>query len=363
MVIVRDAVIEDAERIVEIYDYYVKNTAVTFEYDTPPLDEFKMRMEKTMQRYPYLVILKDGRVEGYAYAGTFVGRAAYGWSCETTVYLDHRVCKCGMGRKLYEALEQALLYMGVLNLYACIAYPASPDAYLTSNSADFHAHLGYRKAGEFYNCGYKFGRWYHMVWMEKIIGKHEKNQVPITGYPEINFKNLFWRKDMEYKTAVPDMADAVYNVLHTAIKTVYPKYYPQEVVEFFCRHHSKGHILEGIATGNMGVLAEDGKIVGTGCYDGNHITGVYVLPSYQKQGCGTQIMDALEARIMQNHNTAILDASLPAVLLYEHRGYQTVGHGMYVLEHGVKLVYEIMEKKLVDDERSCICKAEKIKMD
>ena len=98
MVNVRNATMEDAERILEIYDYYVKNTAITFEYETPSLDEFKDRMEKTMQCYPYLVILKDDHVEGYAYAGAFVGRAAYGWSCETTIYLDHNVQKCGMGR-------------------------------------------------------------------------------------------------------------------------------------------------------------------------------------------------------------------------------------------------------------------------
>lgn len=157
-------------------------------------------------------------------------------------------------------------------------------------------------------------------------------------------------KDMEYITATADMTDAVYHVLHTAIQTIYPKYYPKEVVDFFCRHHSKEHILEGIATGNMGVLADRNRIVGTGCYDRNHITGVYVLPSYQKQGCGTQIMNALEAKIMQEHNAAVLDASLPAVFLYEHRGYRTVGHGIYELEHDVKLVYEIMEKKLRAEE-------------
>lgn len=151
---------------------------------------------------------------------------------------------------------------------------------------------------------------------------------------------------MEYKTATPDMADAVHNVLHTAIQVVYPKYYPKEVVDFFCRHHSLAHIMEGIATGNMGVLVNEGRIVGTGCFDGNHITGVYVLPNDQRQGCGSQIMDALEAKIAQKYPSAVLDASLPAVCLYEQRGYQTIGHGVYELENDVKLVYEIMEKVL-----------------
>ena len=151
---------------------------------------------------------------------------------------------------------------------------------------------------------------------------------------------------MEYVTATSDMAGAIYDVLHTAIETVYPKYYPKEVVTFFCNHHSKEHILDGIKSGNMGVLIDKDLVVGTGCFDGNHITGVYVLPAYQNQGYGSHIMDFLETEIAKNHDTVILDASLAAVCLYEHRGYKTVGHGMYKLENDVKLVYEIMEKKL-----------------
>lgn len=151
---------------------------------------------------------------------------------------------------------------------------------------------------------------------------------------------------MEYVTATFDMVSAIYNVLHTTIKTVYAKYYPKGVVDFFCQHHSKEHILDGIASGNMGVLVENGVIVGTGCFDDNHITGVYVLPAYQKQGFGSYIMDWLETEISKKYDVAVLDASLSAVFLYEHRGYKTVGHGIYELENDVKLVYEVMEKKL-----------------
>lgn len=176
MITVRNAMIEDAERTLEIYSYYVQNTAISFEYETPALDEWKARMARTMSRYPYLVIEEDGVIQGYSYAGAFVGRAAYDWSCEMTIYLDHNVQKHGMGRMLYEAMEQALKKMGILNLYACIGYPDEDDEYLTTNSADFHARLGYTKVGTFHKCGYKFGRWYHMIWMEKIIGEHGENQ-------------------------------------------------------------------------------------------------------------------------------------------------------------------------------------------
>ena len=169
---IRTAETADAKRLLEIYDYYVRNTAITFEYDTPSLDEFTARMVKVMKRYPYLVIEKDGHIEGYAYAGIFKDRAAYDWSCETTIYIDHDARKTGMGRMLYEALEEKLKAMGILNMYACIGYPDTEDEYLTKNSAEFHEHLGFLKVGEFHKCGYKFGRWYDMIWMEKMIGEH-----------------------------------------------------------------------------------------------------------------------------------------------------------------------------------------------
>ena len=176
---IRSAVPADAERRLSIYAYYVENTAITFEYDVPSLDDFRDRMENTMKRYPFLVVLKDGTVEGYAYAGPFVGRAAYDRSSETTIYIRADSRKSGLGRILYEALEAELKKMGILNLYACIGYPMIADEYLTTNSADFHAHLGYEKVGEFHMCGYKFERWYNMIWMEKIIGDHDlKSSIP-----------------------------------------------------------------------------------------------------------------------------------------------------------------------------------------
>ena len=116
MITVRSATLGDAERILEIYDYYVKNTAITFEYTTPTLEEFRGRMEKIMQKYPYLVAEKDGVIAGYAYAGAFVGRAAYDWSCETSIYLDKNARKCGIGKTLYTALEKELKEMGILNM-------------------------------------------------------------------------------------------------------------------------------------------------------------------------------------------------------------------------------------------------------
>lgn len=182
MLTIRSATLDDAEDILMIYDYYVKNTAITFEYETPSVEAFRKRMKQIMDRYPYLVILEEQTIQGYAYANTFIHRAAYDWSCEMTIYLAQHMQKKGMGRKLYEALEEKLQRMGILNLYACIGYPHRDDEYLTTNSADFHAHMGYAKVGEFHQCGYKFDRWYDMIWMEKFIGEHEIKQPPVISY-------------------------------------------------------------------------------------------------------------------------------------------------------------------------------------
>lgn len=173
---VRDAVPDDAARLLEIYAYYVEHTAITFEYAVPTPDEFRARIERTLRRYPYLVIEADGVIRGYTYAGAFKERAAYDWSCEMTIYLEHTAVKRGLGRKLYQALENRLHEMGILNLYACIGYTETADEYLNKNSAEFHAHLGYATVGTFRKCGYKFGRWYDMIWMEKIIGEHRSGQ-------------------------------------------------------------------------------------------------------------------------------------------------------------------------------------------
>ena len=182
MITVRNATLNDAKSVLEIYEYYVKNTVITFEYTVPDLEEFRGRMKKTMQKYPYIVAELDGEVCGYAYAGAFVGRAAYDWSCELTVYVKPDMKKCGIGRTLYDSLTERLAEIGITNLYACIGCTELPDEYLNNNSAEFHSHMGFSLAGTFHKCGYQFGRWYDMIWMEKIIGSHTDCQPPIRPY-------------------------------------------------------------------------------------------------------------------------------------------------------------------------------------
>ena len=175
MITVRKAVPDDAERLLEIFSYYVEKTAISFEYEVPDVAEFEERIRRTLKRYPYFAAESDGRVVGYAYAGAFNHRAAYYRSAEVSIYVDKDVRGHGVGRLLYEALEAAAAETGITNLYACIGVPSEDkeeDEYITYDSMRFHEHMGYRLVGRFRKCGYKFGRWYDMVWMEKLIAAH-----------------------------------------------------------------------------------------------------------------------------------------------------------------------------------------------
>ena len=175
----------DAEALLELYAPYVRETAITFEYEVPSPEEFQSRIRRTLEKYPYLIAEREGRCVGYAYAGAFHARAAYDWAVETSVDVERGLRRQGVGRRLYTALEEILTLQNILNLNACIAYPAEEDPYLTRDSTDFHQRLGYQLVGRFHQCGYKFGRWYDMIWMEKMLGAHRSPQPPVRPFPEI----------------------------------------------------------------------------------------------------------------------------------------------------------------------------------
>ncbi len=178
---------KDINDIVEIYQYYVENTAITFEYDAPMYDEFKSRIDNIIMKYPFLVYEYNNTVIGYAYATPLKGRKAFDHSVETSIYVHKDYRKAGIGKKLYEALEKALALCNITNLYACIAYPNEIDETLDKSSVYFHEKLGYKNVGEFHNCGFKFNRWYHIVWMEKVIGEH-KNVKDVKNFCDVRME-------------------------------------------------------------------------------------------------------------------------------------------------------------------------------
>lgn len=167
---------EDAEELLNIYAVYVKDTAISFEYDIPTVEEFKKRIQTISSRYPYIkAVDENGEIVGYAYAAPFKNRKAYDWSVETTIYVKEDRRHNGIGQLLYLSLEEMLKQMGILNMNACIAYSEVPDKHLSNDSFYFHKSMGFELVGTFHKCGYKFDRWYDMIWMEKLIGEHSEN--------------------------------------------------------------------------------------------------------------------------------------------------------------------------------------------
>ena len=181
---IRIASMQDAPALLEIYKYYVENTAISFEITPPTQAEFAGRIERILKKYPYLVCEEGGRIVGYAYSSVFRDREAYTHCVENTIYLDKECLRRGYGRALYEALERALSMQGITNLYACIGYPAEDNEdFINLNSPEFHAHMGYSLVGRHNKCGKKFGKFFDIVWMEKIIETPAKDG--IKPFPEI----------------------------------------------------------------------------------------------------------------------------------------------------------------------------------
>ena len=182
---IRIASAKDAAALLEIYAPYVKNTAITFEYEVPSLQEFERRFENILKKYPYLVAETDGKIVGYAYVSAFKERAAYDWAVETSIYIDKKLKRMGIGKKLYSVLEEILKKQNILNLNSCIAFADIEDEFLKNDSVYFHEKCGYSMVGKFHKCGCKFGKWYSMVWMEKFLGEHNENPKPMKWFSQL----------------------------------------------------------------------------------------------------------------------------------------------------------------------------------
>lgn len=182
---IRAAKSEDAEELLKIYSYYVKETAITYEYEVPSIEEFKQRISNTLQIYPYIVAESEGKIVGYAYAGRFNSKSGYDFDVEMTIYLDHNIRGKGIGRKLYSKLEAILKEQGIVKAIALITPPmteADRDVY---RSVKFHESMGYSLSGKIESSGYKFDRWFDTVIMDKTIGMPREDMQPIKNFDEV----------------------------------------------------------------------------------------------------------------------------------------------------------------------------------
>jgi phosphinothricin acetyltransferase len=160
--LIRFAAQEDAEAILSIYEPYIINTAITYETAIIPIEAFRERMARIQAQFPWLVYELDGKVVGYAYASSYRERAAFSWDCECSVYIAEEAHRKGIATKLYDKMFDILKQQGYYNVYAFITYPHDSSVWL-------HRKFDFREVGIFYKTGFKMGKWWDLIVMEKAL--------------------------------------------------------------------------------------------------------------------------------------------------------------------------------------------------
>jgi L-amino acid N-acyltransferase YncA len=156
---VRHATPDDATACAAVYAPYVTDTAVSFELEPPDAAEMARRMQAA---HAWLVLEDEGRVVGYAYAGTFHPRAAYRFACETSVYLQRGLERRGGGRALYAVLLPLLKERGFTTAIAGMTLP-------NPGSVGLHQALGFEPVGTYRRVGLKFDAWHDVAWTQLML--------------------------------------------------------------------------------------------------------------------------------------------------------------------------------------------------
>lgn len=152
----------DIPACVEIYNYYIENTTITFEEAPLRAEDFSARARNIQKTYPYLVAEKDGAVVGYAYLDAYNERSAYRYTADLSIYLAHDRLGQGAGSALLEKIEARGREMGLHSIVAIITEE-------NARSLAFHGRHGYREVGRLYKSGYKFDRWLDVAFCQKML--------------------------------------------------------------------------------------------------------------------------------------------------------------------------------------------------
>lgn len=183
---IRLATPKDGAAILEIYKWYIENTAITFETEVPSVEAFEQRIENTLTRFPWLVCEIDGVVAGYAYASKHRERAAYQWSADLSVYVNEKYHRRHIAKALYTVLEHILKLQGYYTAFAGVTTP-------NPKSEAFHTAYGFEAIGVFENVGYKLGQWRGVKWFRYVITGYGEEPVAPKAFPEVKDTAVFER--------------------------------------------------------------------------------------------------------------------------------------------------------------------------
>jgi L-amino acid N-acyltransferase YncA len=160
---VRSAFATDTEAIARIYNYYVKNTVITFEEEPVSAETMAMRVSEVQGvSLPWLVAEIESVVVGFAYASKWKARSAYRHSVETTIYLENGHEGGGIGTKLYSGLLSILRTHGI---HVAIGGAALPN----EASAALHEKLGFDHVATFRQVGFKHNRWVDVAYWQVLL--------------------------------------------------------------------------------------------------------------------------------------------------------------------------------------------------
>lgn len=197
-VVVRLATPEDAAKLLPLYAPFVRETAVTFEYEVPEVEEFADRIRRVRQDLPWLVCEINGQTAGYSYASHFRERAAFGWDCEFSIYLHKDFFRAGVGSALFRCIKELLTAQGYCRFYSMITYP-------NPQSVEFHRKNGWQELAVYPQCGYKHGSWHDLLVMQMLLQDpmpgSPQPPVAVDNLPPDTVKNLLHRAEQEIKEA------------------------------------------------------------------------------------------------------------------------------------------------------------------
>ncbi len=159
---IRDINKSDVHYICDIYNYYIKNSIVTFEEDGVDENEILRRIQEVTVKYPWIVFEENKEVIGYAYVTKWKDRNSYRYSAESTVYIHRDHFGKGIGSKLMIKLIDESTKKGIHKLIAGIALP-------NAASIALHEKMGFEKCGLFKEVGFKFGKWIDVGYWVKTV--------------------------------------------------------------------------------------------------------------------------------------------------------------------------------------------------
>ena len=147
----------DIEAVNLLYNYYIRNTAFTFDINEKTLSEKKewSKIFKKDSPYQCIVAYENDTLVGFASSRPFRDKEAYNSSIETSVYISHNYIGKGYGKLLMEDLFIKIDGYNVNRVYAFITEP-------NNASEKLHLLLGFKKIGVLNNVGKKFGKFWNV---------------------------------------------------------------------------------------------------------------------------------------------------------------------------------------------------------